>query len=68
MSSSSKTNSFHPSMIIDIGTENVKFTQPILNTFSISQLLRNEENLIEKNNGSEEGFIFLIKNFTEIFF
>jgi len=55
-------------MIIDIGTENVKFTQPILNTFSISQLLRNEENLIEKNNGSEEGFIFLIKNFTEIFF
>lgn len=55
MTSTSKPGSLQPSLIIDIGTENVKFTQPILNTFSISQLLRNGDNFIDKNNKKEEG-------------
>jgi len=43
------TIALQPSLIIDTGTDNVKFTQPILNTYSISQLLRNEENFLNKD-------------------
>lgn len=36
-------SAYLPSLIIDIGSDNVKFTQPILNTYSISKLLNNED-------------------------
>lgn len=38
-----------PTIFIDIGSDNVKFTQPILNTYSIAQILRNEENFTSSN-------------------
>jgi hypothetical protein len=38
-----------PLLFIDIGSDNVKFTQPILNAFSISNLLRDGQNKSNKN-------------------
>lgn len=34
------SNNYMPLLFIDVGTDNVKFTQPVLNSFSISNLLR----------------------------
>ncbi len=57
--SSSKSILYQPTLIIDIGADNVKFTQPILNSYYISQMLRNEENFTGKNNLNKKGIIWI---------
>jgi hypothetical protein len=57
MNSGNKLNSYLPSIIIDVGSDNVKFTQPILNTYSISQLLREEDDFIGEESKKIEGIV-----------
>jgi len=38
-----------PLLFIDVGSDNVKFTQPVLNSYSISNLLREGNNKSEQN-------------------
>ena len=43
MNSNNKLNSNHlPLLFIDVGTDNVKFTQPVLNSYLLSNILREE--------------------------
>lgn len=39
-----------PLIFIDVGSDNVKFTQPVINSFSISNLLREVEDKKWKKN------------------
>jgi len=45
-------SNYMPLLFIDIGSDNVKFTQPILNAYSISNLIRDgNKNTSENQQG-----------------
>lgn len=54
---SNLASAYLPLLIIDIGSDNVKFTQPILNTYSISKLLNNEDAIAQNNLDGNLNFI-----------